>query len=141
MRRTRPWLALCALGLATLGWGCSGPAGRLDASPAATRSAETSGPRGAVGRKLSDADRATCLAGGGFVQRAGMMGSEGCYHRFRDGGKTCGDGSECLAGSCYYEGKQSDGSGLRGQCARDDIPFGCRQSLKDGRVSVALCVD
>jgi hypothetical protein len=141
MRRFRTWLLPCALGFVTLAGGCS--SALVQAAPAPHQS-ETPAAAGQTpyGHSLSDAARARCLAGGGFVRRAGMLGSEGCYHRFSDAGKTCHDGSDCLGRRCYYEGKDSPAaSDLRGQCAADDIPFGCRQTLKAGRTEPAICVD
>jgi hypothetical protein len=103
-------------------------------------------------RTLSAQDRAKCVAAGGFVRREGMMQVEACLRRFRDGGKSCGDGSECLSKECLYQpslpleskrGRSASGSstGLRGVCASDNSGFGCKQFVKEGKLTGGLCVD
>lgn len=141
MRRSTTWLLPCALGLLTLASGCSSAPVQAASAPIQSEAPAAPGQT-PYARRLSDAARASCLAQGGFVQRAGMLGSEGCYHRFSDAGKTCRDGSDCLGRRCDYKGKDSPAaSDLHGQCAADDIPFGCRQTLKSGRAEPAICVD
>ena len=153
MTRSGVWLTIVALAFAAVA-ACTAPAEPPAVAIADAVAAERGAPRG---RDLSPEARARCVADGGFVQRAGMLGYEGCYRRFKDGGKSCSDGAQCLAGRCDYktkgdgakgDGSKGDGakgegttSGLTGQCARDDIPFGCRQSLTGGHVSQSICVD
>lgn len=137
MTRAGHWLTFGAVAASILVASCTAPA----ETPAVAISgvAEPAAPRG---RDMTPEARARCLAEGGFVQRAGMMGYEGCYRRFKDGGKTCTDGAQCLAGRCDYKGKGDEtASALTGRCAADNIPFGCRQSLAAGRISQSICVD
>jgi hypothetical protein len=140
MTRVGVWLALLVVAISPLAAGCSAPSDGPALSIADEAAAsEQDAPRG---RELSPAARAKCLAEGGFVQRAGLLGYEGCYRRFKDGGKSCSDGAQCLAGRCDYKGKGDEAaSGLRGQCASNNIPFGCRQSLINGRITESICVD
>ena len=136
MTRSAVWLAVLALMTGAVA-ACTAPA-----APRAVAVSEAVVPDTPRGRDLAPEARARCLAEGGFVQRAGMMGYEGCWRRFKDGGKTCTDGGQCLAGRCDYKGKGDETKNdLVGRCAADNIPFGCRQSLTNGRIGQSICVD
>ena len=139
MTRSGVWLTIVALTASIVATACTAPAETPAVAITDAAAIEPAAPRG---RDLSPEARAKCLAEGGFIPRAGMMGYEGCWRRFKDGGKTCIDGAQCLAGRCDYKGKGDEtASGLTGQCAADNIPFGCRQSLTAGRISLSICVD
>ena len=94
------------------------------------------GPKGT----LSAVERATCIATGGKVERAGMLGAERCTRTFRDGGMTCSDSSQCQ-GKCLSGTDTANQSGITGTCQLTDNPFGCFAEVKDGNTEFALCVD
>lgn len=90
-------------------------------------------------KRLPAADRAACTASGGFVERMGMAGAEGCLHYLKDAGKVCTAKADCQ-GMCLYQGGQPMPAHPTGLCAPTDSPFGCHTSIDNGKV-VGLCVD
>jgi hypothetical protein len=82
-----------------------------------------------------------CIALGGSLQQAGRMGRYACYAHYSDGGKSCGDSSEC-EGGCRATDDTPTGQRARGQCTADSVPFfGCRAEIKNGIVGPYICVD
>lgn len=90
-------------------------------------------------RTLSAEDRAMCVAQGGFVERAGMLGAERCTMTYSDGGNICIDSSNC-EGKCVT-GVGGDKGAVSGQCQKTDNPFGCYSEVLGGKVQPGLCVD
>ena len=88
-------------------------------------------------------ERKMCEAAGGEVMRVGMLGWENCVQSFADAAKACRDGAECLGGRCMIVGEFADYGAAtdQGQCAANDSPFGCYQTVENGKASPALCVD
>ena|SRR5687767_3094907 len=81
--------------------------------------------------------RNACFAKGGNWVRTGEI-DMGCRRKSIDGGKPCKDSSECQFGcrpAAASETKKSD----MGQCAIDDRPLGCKQYVKDGKIST-ICI-
>ena len=91
---------------------------------------------------LPDAEREACEAGGGSVERRGMMGSEMCVRPYADAGKACTDESQC-EGRCIAEGRVGapPDEKVTGICQRDDALFGCFGLVENGTISSGLCVD
>ena len=94
-----------------------------------------------------DADPATvaaaerqCTALGGKLQQSGRLGRYACYAQYSDGGKLCGDSSEC-DGDCRAVDGAETGEAVRGQCTADNVPFGCYAEVENGVVGPYLCVD
>lgn len=99
----------------------------------------TSSPTPDRNRTLSAEDRARCVAQGGFVERAGLLGAERCTMTYSDGGNICIDSSNCQ-GKCVT-GVGGDKGAVSGQCQKTDNPFGCYSEVLGGKVQPGLCVD
>lgn len=89
---------------------------------------------------LTTEQRMQCLASGGFVEKAGMLGAERCTLRYSDGGQICTDSSQCQ-GQCIAELAGANQDSTSGICQRTDNPFGCYAVVENGRTGPALCVD
>ena len=87
-------------------------------------------------------ERAQCEAVGGEVRPAGLLGAENCIQTYADAGKACSDTSDCQ-GLCMVTGEfvDMDSATNTGQCQVTDSPFGCYQTVENGRATPALCVD
>jgi hypothetical protein len=91
--------------------------------------------------RLTQAERAYCLARHGHVMVAGLAGNEICALPYADAGRRCTSGSQC-AGDCLYEGPAPrPGQRVVGQCQALAYPFGCRTTVENGRAAGAICVD
>lgn len=91
--------------------------------------------------RLTDAQRAQCLARHGRVLIAGFSGNEICALPYPDAGRRCTSGSQC-AGDCMYEGPAPrPGQRLVGRCEALQYGFGCRTTLENGRIARAICTD
>ena len=92
----------------------------------------------------AEIDEAACLAGGGVVRPAGMLGMPRCVTPYADAGKKCQDASDC-AGRCLADDSVTDYDAREGEmiglCEADDSPFGCFAEITDGKLGAALCVD
>ena len=93
------------------------------------------------GEAATPQERARCEAAGGEVQRAGRLGWEACIQTFADAGDTCSDSSDCLGECRNTDEFVADGAPATGQCAVNDSPFGCHQTIENGIARPALCVD
>ncbi len=91
--------------------------------------------------RASEAERQACEAAGGEVHRAGILGYDNCILPYADAGKTCSDSSDCL-GDCRmtWPGAQPEET-VTGTCQINDSPFGCFQTVENGRAGHTLCVD
>lgn len=91
-------------------------------------------------RRLPPAERAACLARGGYVERMGMAGFEGCVDYYKDAGKVCTDKAQCQ-GLCIYQGDpQRLPKPLTGNCAPTSNRFGCYTFIDKGKLN-GICVD
>jgi len=91
-------------------------------------------------KHLSAVDAAACKARGGFVERMGMAGAEGCLIYYEDAGKVCADKADCQ-GMCLYQGDPAHiPNPPKGLCAPSSSPFGCYTRIDKGQI-VGLCVD
>lgn len=94
-----------------------------------------------AGEKATTAERAICEAAGGEVRRDGLAGWEQCIQTPPDAGQACSDSSDCLD-RCMLVGEFTEyGAPATGQCSQSDSPFGCFQTVENGRAEPALCVD
>jgi hypothetical protein len=95
---------------------------------------------------LSAEDRARCIAEGGRVAIAGLLGGEVCARPFRDAGRRCRDSDDC-EGACLFDARSAAGRSPRpgtrvaGRCEPERYGFGCRTLVEDGRLQPTLCVD
>ena len=89
---------------------------------------------------LTTKQRMQCLASGGNVEKAGMLGAERCTLSYRDGGQICTDSSQCL-GNCVAELAGANQDSASGICQRTDNPFGCYALVENGRTGSAICTD
>lgn len=89
---------------------------------------------------VTNAQRMQCLASGGTVEKAGMLGGERCTLSYGDGGQVCTDSSQCQ-GKCVAELAGANQNNTSGICERSDNPFGCYALVESGRTGPALCVD
>ncbi|MEM7729611.1 MAG: hypothetical protein AAF311_10095 [Pseudomonadota bacterium] len=89
---------------------------------------------------LSEADRTACLASGGTVERAGILGAERCTRPYGDGGMACIDSNQCQ-GQCRTDLDTPAGTPVTGVCQANDNPFGCFAEVVAGRAGPGLCVD
>lgn len=106
-------------------------------APAAPPQSQAGGQ--SFARDMSAADRASCTAAGGRVERRGRLGAELCVRPFADAGKACTDSAQC-EGKCVAQGN-TDVPATAGQCQADDRLFGCYAEIQGGRTASTLCVD
>jgi len=85
---------------------------------------------------------AECRASGGKMQRVGRLQTLQCVIQYRDAGKACRSGSDCL-GDCVAVGSTAplEGRATAGVCQADSNRFGCRTRVEDGRATPTICVD
>lgn len=95
-----------------------------------------------AGVKATLTERQTCEAVGGEIRRDGLAGHEICVQTYADAGQSCRDSSDCL-GRCMITGEFADFDAPtdKGQCEVNDSPFGCYQTVEDGKATPGLCVD
>lgn len=97
----------------------------------------------------------TCRASGGRLQRVCSLRYEMCIIRYRDGGNTCQDSSDCTGG-CYFDfdeycrnkgvhcfdhGPPQIGDKVTGHCRVDNYPCGNFWKIDGGRVVDTVNVD
>ena len=99
---------------------------------------EPEGPQ--FNRPLPATDRLACIASGGIVERAGMLGHERCTKSYSDANMSCTDSNQCQ-GRCLSETGENEQTGVIGKCQATDNPFGCFTEVKNGRTEFGLCVD
>lgn len=92
------------------------------------------------GGALSAAEKMACVQGGGFVERAGMLGAERCTKPFSDAGLVCTDSGQCQ-GQCRGTLDTDMGADVTGVCQATDNPFGCFTEIFGGKAGPGLCVD
>lgn len=92
------------------------------------------------GGTLGPDEIAACVASGGFVERAGLLGAERCTKRYHDAGQICHDSSQCQ-GQCRAQGNPPMGQPISGVCQATDNPFGCHTEVVRGQAGASLCVD
>ncbi|MCF8504510.1 MAG: hypothetical protein K9G59_06310 [Caulobacter sp.] len=64
-----------------------------------------------------------------------------CIVSYRDAGKACTDGSQCLGKRCTGEFENKpDANPATGACAATNNPFGCQTIIRDGKAAT-ICVD
>ncbi len=90
--------------------------------------------------KMTTLEKATCLATGGKIEKAGILGAERCTRPYGDGGMVCSDSSQCQ-GKCLAGTDDANKTGITGTCQRTDNPFGCFAEVKNGKTEFGLCVD
>lgn len=89
---------------------------------------------------LTPNEKLACVQGGGFVERAGLLGAERCTTSFSDGGLVCTDSAQCQ-GQCRGELGSDMGAHVTGVCQSTDNPFGCFAEVVNGQAGPGLCVD
>ena len=84
----------------------------------------------------------SCSSRGGEMQQVGRAQTWQCVVKYADAGKRCTDASQC-EGQCEIAGNSGLAPGARavGQCQVDSNRFGCRTTVKDGKVEATLCID
>ena len=93
---------------------------------------EETGPvDGPLGVRMTDAERADCVARGGKVATGGMLGSEQCFRPTPDAGKACKKASDC-SGACLGETMT---------CSAVTPMFGCFEVVMEDGQKAGLCVD
>ena len=133
---------IAALGVLTACHTASTPPEVPDASVDATPADEAAYERISFeGERATQAERAKCEAAGGELHRAGLLGWENCIQPYADAGQTCSDSSDCTGGCRYTGSGASIGETVTGTCQINDSPFGCFQSVDNGRATPPLCVD
>ena len=88
-------------------------------------------------------ERARCEAAGGRIEMGGLMGHERCVQTYADAGKACTGSSDCL-GQCILDSSHGSvpmGGAATGTCQVTDSPFGCYQTVEDGKAQPEKCVD
>lgn len=82
-----------------------------------------------------------CAVAGGIWQRVGKAQMFACVLNTKDAGKSCTDSSQCES-ACIVKGtKVQPGQPAVGQCHSNNMLFGCRTYVKDGKAEHTLCVD
>ncbi len=83
-----------------------------------------------------------CTKQGGKLEKQGMAQCYLCTIEYADAGKTCSDSSEC-DGACLNYGDfiPAGKTNQKGQCSKDNSPFGCYQKIEKGMAKHAMCVD
>lgn len=86
---------------------------------------------------------AACAKEGGTLKKQGKAQCYACTISYTDAGKTCSGSADCQ-GKCYNRGQPVplNVPNQTGQCARDNVVFGCRQTIENGMATDGmLCVD
>lgn len=85
----------------------------------------------------------TCTAQGGSLQKQGKAQCYACTIEYSDAGKVCTGSADCQGG-CYNYGESLpiNVPNQVGQCAKNNVRFGCHQRIEGGRAANGmLCVD
>jgi hypothetical protein len=83
----------------------------------------------------------SCAAQGGTMRPVCRMRTVQCVVKHPDAGKPCRDKADC-AGRCLSSNMTTPpGTPTTGQCADNNDPCGCRQEVRGGVATAALCVD
>ena len=83
---------------------------------------------------LSEAEKASCLARGGYVDLV-TFSTEGCVIRTKDAGKACDDSIDC-EGACLATLDLAEGTRATGTCASEiGMLFGCRNIISNGQAT------
>jgi hypothetical protein len=70
-----------------------------------------------------------------------MFGIPACVTYYSDGGKACGDDSQC-EGHCFLPDVLEQGQRATGICERSEHDsFGCFSRIERGLVAVTMCQD
>src|SRR5689334_12477960 len=75
-----------------------------------------------------------CRSKGGTWEARGRLGVPGCVLYAKDAGKPCERRSECEFACLYIGSPPLPGAEVKGQCARDNSPFGCRSFVEGSRL-------
>jgi|GEM_PF-2597010 len=92
-------------------------------------------------KDLSEMDVYGCITQGKVVAAVGMFGTPSCIDLYSDGGKECGDSSQCQ-GECIT--REVIGNGIRtsGICQGSGVDsFGCYNTIHDGVAGPGICYD
>lgn len=93
--------------------------------------------------KITKDEFQKCTKKGGAMQRQGLAGCYMCTIDYDDAGKVCSGSADCQ-GSCYNYGEPVPLNVAKqtGQCASNNIPFGCHQTIENGKAENGmLCID
>lgn len=95
--------------------------------------------------RLDPEARAQCLARGGRIMIAGLLGNEMCALPLADAGKRCTSGDQCI-GDCLFDERRAPtareyAARVTGTCQATNYGFGCRTRVEKGRIQPTLCVD
>ncbi len=85
-------------------------------------------------------DRAGCLARGGTVRGAGLLGLPVCELPFPDAGRACTSRSDCQ-GLCLVPAPVPRGARVTGACQATNVAEGCRTPVDAGMAGETVCVD
>jgi hypothetical protein len=101
---------------------------------------ETTKPIEVTYKKAQTAE-SKCLEEGGGWKQMGLARSFGCERKSTDGGKACTDSSQCQFRCLAVPLFTTTTNPVSGECARTNLPFGCRVFVEAGRIVQGPCVD
>ncbi len=114
------------------------------AQPAPGARPAEAAPPAAAGRPPAAApaaDEASCRTAGGDWRPICRMQKPACVITYKDGGKSCSDGSQCQ-GDCVAEITIAAAvTPATGKCSTSSDPCGCKTLITDGKTAATLCVD
>ncbi len=84
---------------------------------------------------------AQCAAQGGQLERVGRAQTLQCVIQYADAGKACRGAGACESGRCLGPVDADPESDIVGECAANNMRFGCYSVISGGRVQSAICVD
>lgn len=82
-----------------------------------------------------------CAAQGGQLERVGRAQTLQCVIPYADAGKACRGPAACESGRCLGPADADPDSNIVGECAPNNMRFGCYSVISGGRVQSAICVD
>lgn len=94
-------------------------------------------------QKITQDKITACNQQGGVLKKQGKAQCYACTISYADAGKVCRGSADCQ-GKCLNQGASLplNVPNQTGKCASNNVIFGCRQTIEDGKATRAmLCVD
>ncbi len=91
--------------------------------------------------KVTEKEVLDCQKRGGSLEVDGLRQCYVCTIIYDDAGKICSDASECQGECVSYKQIPPNQPNQKGQCKKNNLPFGCYQILRKGVAEPTMCVD
>ncbi len=94
-------------------------------------------------QEVTEKEVLACQKQGGLLKKQGMAQCYFCTIEYADAGKACSSSSDCQGACLNYKGNfvPADKINQKGQCAKDNLSFGCYQIIEKGISKHPICVD